>query len=65
MATSATPGTRLDLVEEQRRPMVEFAGIGVVQGVLKLGLVQPRADGDVLRGLHVKRDALDLGEVGP
>ena len=33
-------GDRLDLVEEQRRPMVEFAGIGVVHGVLKLGLVQ-------------------------
>ena len=45
--------------------MFEFARIGVVQGVLKLGLVQPRADRDILRGLHVKRDPLDLGEVGP
>ena len=35
-------GDRLDLVEEQGRPMAELAGIGVVQRVLKLGLVQPR-----------------------
>ena len=59
-------GDRLDLVEEQRRPVVELAGIGVVQRVLILGLVETRAaDRDVLRGLHVERDALDLGEVGP
>src|SRR5882762_9532346 len=57
-------GNRLDLVEEQRRPVLELAGIGVVQGVLELGLVQARADGDVLRGLHIERDALDLAEVG-
>ena len=45
--------------------MIELAGVGVVQGVLKLGLVQPRADRDVLGRLHIKRDPLDLGEVGP
>ncbi len=45
--------------------MLEFTGIGVVQGVLKLCLVQTRADGDVLCGLHIERYALDLGEVGP
>jgi hypothetical protein len=38
------PGDRLDLVLEQRRPMVEFARIGIVHGILKLGLVQPRAE---------------------
>lgn len=45
--------------------MFELAGVGIVQRVLKLGLVQPGADRNVLRGLHIKRDALDLGEVGP
>ena len=65
MATSVIAGDRLDLIEEQRRPMVELAGVGVVQRVLKLRLVQPRADRDVLRGLHIKRDALDFGEIGP
>ena len=59
------PGRVLDLIEEERRPVIELAGIGVVKRVLILGLRQPSADGDVLRGLHVERDALDLGEVGP
>jgi len=45
--------------------MIELTWVGVVHGVLKLGLVQPRADRDVLRRLHIKRDPLDLGEVGP
>src|SRR3982074_2373119 len=53
-------GDRLDLVEEPRRPVRELAGISVVQGILELGLVQTRADGDVVRGLHIKCDALDL-----
>src|ERR1700730_4890698 len=56
---------RLELFEEQVRPMVEFALVGVVQGVLKLGLVQPRADRNVLSSLHIKGNALDLGEVRP
>ena len=64
MATSVMPGNGLDLVEEQRRPMVELAGIGVVQRILILRLGDAAADGDVLRGLHIERDALDLGEVG-
>ena len=58
------PWYRLDLVEEERRPMVELAGIGVVQSVLILGLGHAPADGDVLRRLHVERDALDFGEIG-
>ena len=45
--------------------MAEFARVGIVQGVLKLGLVQPRAYRNILSGLHIKRDALDLGEVCP
>src|SRR5208282_6517689 len=45
--------------------MAELAVVGVVHGVLKLGLVQPSADRNVLSGLHIKRDPLDPGEVGP
>ena len=41
---------------------MEFAGIGIGQRVLVLRLVEPPADGDVLRRLHVERDALDVGE---
>ena len=44
--------------------MIELARVGVVQRVLILGLRHAAADGDVLRGLHVERDALDLGEIG-
>ena len=58
-------GGGLQLIEEQAGPMIELALVGIIHGVLKLGLVQPRADGDVLRRLHIKRDPLDLGEVGP
>ena len=58
-------GDGLDPVEEQRRPMIELAGIGVVQCVLIHRLGHAPADGDVLRGLHIERDPLDLGEVGP
>ena len=46
-------GQGLELVEEDRGPMTEFVGVGVVQRVLILCLVQPRADGDVLRRLHI------------
>ena len=42
--------------------MAELARIGVGERVLVLGLVQSPADGDVLRRLHIERDALDLGE---
>src|SRR5271169_1581955 len=52
------------LVEEFGRPLAELAGVGVVHGVLKLRLVQARADRNVLSSLHIKRDALDPGEVG-
>src|SRR5260370_27256043 len=45
----------LQLVEEQAGPMSELTRVGVVHGVLKLGLVQPRADRDVLRGLALTR----------
>ena len=55
-------GDGLDLVEEERGPAIELAGIGVGQRVLVLGLGQAAADGDVLRGLHVESDALDSGE---
>ena len=65
VATSAMPGMRLDPVEEERRPMVELAGIGVGQRVLILRLGHATADRDVLRRLHVEGDALDFGELGP
>ena len=55
---------RFDFVEEQRGPVIEFAGVGVVERVLILRLGEPPADGDILRGLHVERDPLDLGEIG-
>ena len=57
------PGHSPKLLEEHRRPLAELAGVGVSQRVLVLRLGQPRADGDVLRGLHVERDALDPGEL--
>ena len=50
----------LQLVEKDRRPVIELVLVGVGQRVLILGLGEPRADGDVLRRLHVERDALDL-----
>ena len=65
VATSVIAGDLLDPVEEQCRPVVQLAGIGVIQRVLILGFRDPAADGDVLRGLHIERDALDLGQVGP
>ena len=43
--------------------MIELVRVRIVQSVLILRLVQPGADRDVLRGLHVERDALDLGEL--
>jgi hypothetical protein len=49
----------------QPGPVIELTRISIVQRELKLCLVQPRTDGDVLRGLHVERDALDLREAGP
>ena len=45
--------------------MIQLAGIGVAERVLILGFRDPAADGDVLRGLHIERDALDLGQIGP
>ena len=65
LATSVMPGMLLHLVEEERRPMGKLGRIGVGQGVLILRLGQARADGDVLCGLHVERDALDPGELRP
>ncbi len=55
-------GKRLDLVEEERRPAVELAGVGIGQCVLILGLGHSAANGDVLRGLHIECDTLDSGE---
>jgi hypothetical protein len=46
----------LKLVEEQGRPVIKLTRIGVIQGVLKLSLVQPCANGDLLRRLHIQRD---------
>jgi hypothetical protein len=43
--------------------VIELVGIRVRQGVLILRLCQTRADGNVLRRLHVERDALDAGEI--
>ena len=43
--------------------MIELAGVGIGQRVLILGLGQPPADGDVLRGLHIERDPLDLARL--
>jgi len=57
-------GERLDLVQKQRRPVLELAGSASFKVYWNCVLFQPRSDGDVLRGLHIKRDALDLGEVG-
>ncbi len=57
-------GKPLDPLEEERRPVAELARVGVCKGVLILGLRQTTADGDVLRRLHVERDALNAGEPG-
>ena len=49
----------LQLLQQKRRPVIELVAVHVDQRVLVLRLGQPRADIDVLRGLHVERDALD------
>ena len=41
------------LLKKNGRPVIEFVLVRVGQGVLILGLRQSRADGDVLRRLHV------------
>ena len=43
--------------------MIELVRIGIGQRVLILGLVQAAADGDVLRGLQIKMNALDPGKL--
>jgi len=43
--------------------VIEFVGIRVGQRVLILRLGQACADRDVLRRLHIERDALDAGEI--
>jgi len=58
-------GDGFHLLDEECRPMGELGRIGIGQGVLILRLCQARADGDVLRGLHIKGDALDLGQLRP
>ena len=40
----------LQLLEELRRPLVEFVQVGVLQRVLEFGLGDATADTDVLRG---------------
>ena len=57
-------GNAPELFQENGRPVIEFVGVGIGQGILILGLGQSRADGDVLRGLHVQGDALDRRKLG-
>ena len=55
---------RLELFEVDCRPMGEFVRVRVRERVLILGFRKPRADRDILCGLHIKRNALDIGRVG-
>ena len=54
------PGNALDLVQEERRPVVQLAGIGIDQRILILRARDASADRNVLRRLHVDRDTLQL-----
>ena len=45
---------RFELVEEDRRPVVELVNVDIDERVLVLGLGNPRANRNVLRGLHVQ-----------
>jgi hypothetical protein len=54
---------RLHLVEDLRRPLVQFVEIGVLQGVLVLRARRAPADIDVLRRLQKECRAFDLGEL--
>ena len=50
---------------EDRRPMGQFAEVGVGQRVLVLGAAETAADRDVLPGLHEELGAFDRGDLGP
>src|SRR5438477_12047960 len=54
-------GNGFELVEEDRRPVVDLAGVGVDQRVLVLRPGHAGADRDVLRRLQGDWHALQLG----
>src|SRR5260370_40665915 len=56
---------RLQLVEDLRRPLVQFVEISVLQGVLILRSRRATADIDVLRRLQKECSAFYLGERRP
>ena len=45
------------------RPRVQLLCVRVFDGVLELGAAHPGVDGEVLHGLHVERDPLDLRQL--
>ena len=63
VATSASCGSVLSLVDEPRRPGVQLVQIGILQHVLELAARDAAADGDVLRRLQEQPGARDLGEL--
>lgn len=65
--SATSPADRRDVVRftqaevrlvDHRRPFAKLGDIAVLQGELVLGLGRPRADIDILGGLHEERDAL-------
>src|SRR6516165_7906407 len=57
-------GHFLHLRLDDRRPMIELLGGRVRQRVLIERATQPPTNADVLTGLHVEFDTLDLGHLG-
>ena len=49
----------LHFLQQDRRPVVELVTVHIDEGVLVLGLREPRADCDVLRRLHIQGNAPD------
>ena len=54
---------RLQLVDELRRPRVQFAGIGILERVLVLRTADAIVDRNRLDRLHVERDARDRAQL--
>ena len=54
---------RLQFGHELGRPVIQFARIGIFQGVLILRAAHAIFDGEVLHRLHIERNAIDLFQI--
>src|SRR6266436_6241054 len=58
----ANIGEGTELVDEARRPVGKLFGVNIFEAVLKLGAADAVFHGEILNGLHEKRDSVHLGK---